>query len=148
MVAYTYPLLDLFWSLFVLFGLVVWIWVLIAIITDIFRSRDIGGGAKAGWFLVVLVLPLVGALIYLIARGRTMHERSAQVAREQEVAFRDYVREAASSPNGSSTADELSKLSDLVNKGTITQQEFEDQKAKLLGKQPSQASQASQRTAA
>lgn len=147
MVAYTYPLLDLFWSLFVLFGLVVWIWVLIAIITDIFRSRDIGGGAKAGWFLVVLVLPLVGALIYLIARGRTMSERAAQAHEEQEVAFRQYVRDTASS-NRPSTADELSKLSALVEKGTITQQEFQEQKAKLLGQQPVPPAPTSRPTAA
>ena len=139
MIAYTYPLLDLFWSMFVFFGLFLWIWVLITIFVDIFRSQDLGGWGKAGWFLLVLVLPLFGALIYLIARGRSMHERAARQAQEQEVAFRDYVQDVATS-NGSSTADELSKLAALAERGTITQQEFEEQKARLLGGQPGRSS--------
>jgi ABC-type multidrug transport system fused ATPase/permease subunit len=139
MIGYTYPLLDLFWSMFVFFGLFLWIWVLITIFVDIFRSQDLGGWGKAGWFLLVLVLPLFGALIYLIARGRSMHERAARQAEEQEVAFRQYVQEVATS-DGSSTADELSKLAALADKGTITQQEFEEQKARLLGGQPGRPS--------
>lgn len=135
MIAYTYPILNVFWSMFVFFGFVLWVWVLITIFVDIFRSRDIGGFAKALWFLLVLVFPLAGALIYLIARGRSMHERSAKVAEEQEVAFRQYVQDAAQSGNRTSTADELSKLAALAQNGTITQQEFEEQKAKLLGRQ-------------
>lgn len=137
MIAYTYPLLNIFWSMLVFFGLFAWIWVLITIFTDVFRSRDIGGWGKAGWFLLVLVLPLVGALIYLIARGHSMHERAAREAEEQEVAFRQYVQEAAKS-DGRSTADELSKLAALAEHGTISQREFEEQKAKLLGTASSQ----------
>lgn len=139
MIAYTYPILNIFWSMFVFFGFVVWIWVLITIFVDIFRSRDIGGFAKALWFLLVLVFPLAGALIYLIARGRSMHERAARASEEQEVAFRQYVQDAAQAGNRTSTADELAKLAALAQNGTITQQEFEEQKAKLLGRQqPSQ----------
>lgn len=130
--AYTYPLLNIFWSMLVLVGMVIWIWVLITIFVDLFRSRDISGWAKAAWLLLVLVLPLVGSLIYLIARGGSIGERSIREAEEQERAFRTYVRDAAG-PTGTSTADELSKLSDLADKGIITRQEFEQQKAKLLG---------------
>jgi ABC-type multidrug transport system fused ATPase/permease subunit len=127
--AYQYPLLDLFWTIFMVFAFVIWIWVLIAIFTDIFRSHDIGGGAKALWVIFVIVLPVIGILVYLIARGHGMQERAAQQAQRQQQAFNDYVRQAAS---GSDTADELSKLADLRNKGTITQEEFDAQKAKLL----------------
>jgi uncharacterized protein (DUF58 family) len=135
MIAYTYPLLSIFWSLLIFFGLALWIWVLIMIFMDIFRSRDIGGFLKALWFLLVLVIPLIGAVIYLIVRGRSMPERSAQVATAQDAAFRQYVQEVAKSGNGASTADELSKLSALAEKGTISRQELADQKAKLLGRE-------------
>lgn len=145
MIAYTYPLLSIFWSMLIFFALFAWIWILITVFMDIFRSRDIGGWAKAGWFLLVLLLPLVGVLIYLIARGHSMHERAAQQAEAQETAFRQYVQETAATSSGTSTADELSKLAALAQNGTITQQEFEDQKAKLLAKQPAHDS---RRTAA
>ena len=138
MLAYTYPILNIFWSMFVFFGLFLWIWVLITIFIDIFRSKDLGGLAKALWFLLVLVLPLAGALIYLVARGHSMHERATREAQEQEVAFRQYVHDAAQSGDGTSTADDLSKLAPLAQNGTLTQQEFEEQKAKLLGRQPTQ----------
>ena len=138
MFAYTYPILNIFWSMFVFFGFFLWLWLLITIFVDIFRSRDIGGFAKALWFLLVLVLPLVGVLIYLIARGRSMHERAASDAAEQEAAFRQYVRQAAASGGGPSTADELAKLAALADKGAISQQEFQEQKARLLAQQPQQ----------
>ncbi len=141
MIAYTYPLLDLFWSIFVFFGFFLWMWVLITVFADIFRSRDLSGWGKAAWFLLVLVLPLFGALIYLIARGHSMEARTTAQAEAQEAAFRDYVKEVAASPNGTSTADELSKLAALADKGAITQQEYAEQKAKLLGQKQPQSSQ-------
>lgn len=75
MFAYTYPLLSLFWTMLIFFGFVVWIWLLVIVFGDIFRSRDMGGFAKALWVLFVIVVPLFGVLIYLIARGGDMHER-------------------------------------------------------------------------
>jgi Short C-terminal domain/Phospholipase_D-nuclease N-terminal len=129
MLAYQYPLLDLFWTLFMVFAFVVWIWVLIAIFTDLFRSHDIGGFAKALWVLFIIVLPLVGILVYLIARGHGMRERAITHAQQQEQAFDAYVRQTAGSGN---TADELEKLARLRDNGTITQAEFDTQKAKLL----------------
>ncbi|HVX20744.1 MAG TPA: SHOCT domain-containing protein [Acidimicrobiales bacterium] len=139
MIAYTYPLLNIFWSLFIFFGFVLWIWVLVTIFVDIFRSRDIGGFAKAMWFLLVLIVPLIGALIYLVVRGRSMHERAVDEAEAQEASFRKYVQDVATSDNGTSTADELSKLAALAEQGTITPQEFAEQKAKLLGRQTTAA---------
>jgi Short C-terminal domain/Phospholipase_D-nuclease N-terminal len=106
-----------------------WFWVLIYVFVDIFRSRDLSGVAKALWFLLVLFIPLIGVLIYLIARGDKMHLHAQQEAQAQNEAFRSAVQEAAGSGN---TADELTKLADLRERGVITPEEFEQQKAKIL----------------
>ncbi len=129
MIASSYPLLDLFWTILWIFGFIIWIWLLIMIFGDIFRSHDIGGWAKALWTIFVIVLPLLGILVYLIARGGGMHERAAQQAQQQQQAFEAYVRQSAGTTN---TADELAKLVDLKNSGALTDAEFEAQKAKLL----------------
>jgi hypothetical protein len=125
----TYPILDLFWTMLQIFVFIIWIWLLIAIFSDIFRSHDMGGGAKALWFIFVLVVPLLGVLVYLLARGGSMHERAVAQAQRQQHAFDDYVRQTA---GGASQADELAKLADLKAKGVLTDAEFEVQKAKLL----------------
>ena len=130
MIAYTYPLLNLFWSLLIFFGFVMWIWLLVTVFVDLFRSPEMGGWAKAGWFLFVLVLPLVGVLIYLIAHGRTMAEHAAHHAAEQEQAFSTYVRQVAG--DGASTTDQLVRLADLRDRGALSAEEFEQQKAKIL----------------
>jgi hypothetical protein len=129
MLAYDYPLLDVFWTMLWIFLFIVWIWLLIAVFVDIFRSQDIGGGAKALWAIFVIVIPFLGVLIYLIARGSKMHERALQQAQQQEQEFRGYVQEVAS-PSG--TADQLAKLADLKDRGVITDAEFEAEKAKIL----------------
>jgi ABC-type multidrug transport system fused ATPase/permease subunit len=130
MLAYTYPLLNIFWTMLEFFIFFLWIWLLIVIFMDIFRSHDIGGFAKALWVIFVIILPFLGVLIYLIARGGSMHERAAAQAVQQQQQFDDYVRKTA---GASSSADELSKLADLKAKGVISDAEFEAQKAKLLG---------------
>jgi len=126
----SYPLLSVFWTIFEIFLWIIWIWILIWIFTDIFRSHDLSGWGKALWFLFVLFLPLIGVLVYLIVRGGSMHERAMQQARRQDEQFRAYVKDAASS-NGSS-ADELRKLADLRTQGVISTEEFDRQKAKIL----------------
>lgn len=126
----SYPLLNVFWTMFEFFLWVIWIWVLIAVFIDIFRSSDLSGWGKALWFLFVLLIPLFGVLIYLIVRGATMHERSARRAQQQDEAFRSYVRSASDSPADS--ADQLARLADLRDRGTITTEEFERGKAKIL----------------
>ncbi len=130
MLAYTYPLLDLFGTMLGFFLLIIWFWLLIIIFSDIFRSHDIGGWAKALWSIFVIVLPFLGIFVYLIARGGKMHEHAAQDAKAQQAAFDDYVKQAAGT--GGNTADELSKLADLKAQGVLTDAEFEAQKAKLL----------------
>jgi ABC-type multidrug transport system fused ATPase/permease subunit len=132
MLAYTYPLLSIFWTMLEFFLFFLWIWLLIVIFSDIFRSHDMGGLAKALWVIFVIIIPYLGVLIYLIARGGSMHERAAAQAAQQQKAFDAYVKQAAGSSGGSSSADELSKLADLKSKGVITDAEFEAQKAKLL----------------
>jgi hypothetical protein len=130
MLAYTYPLLSIFWTMLEFFIFFLWIWLLIVIFGDIFRSRDMGVLAKALWVLFVIIVPYLGVLIYLIARGGKMHERAAAAAAQQQKAFDAYVKQTAGSSGGS--ADELAKLADLKAKGVLTDAEFEAQKAKLL----------------
>jgi hypothetical protein len=129
--SYSYPLLGAFWTIFMIFLWVVWIWVLIWVFMDIFRSQDLSGLAKALWFVFVLFIPVIGVLVYLIARGDSMNERAVKQAQQQDQEFRSYVQEAtADSP--ASTADQLSQLADLRDRGVISAQEFEHQKAKVL----------------
>ena len=128
--SYSYPLLGAFWTIFIIFLWVIWFWILITIFIDLFRSRDLSGWAKALWFIFILILPLIGVLVYLIARGGKMHEHAAQDARRQDEAFRAYVQEAAGSDT--SPADQLAKLADLRDRGVITAEEFEREKAKIL----------------
>ena len=129
--ASSYPLLNLFWTILIIFLWVIWIWVLIWVFIDIFRSRDLSGWAKALWFLFVLLIPLIGVLVYLIARGGSMQERAVQDAQQQDAELRGYVQEAAASAPAS-TADQLAKLADLRDRGVISAEEFEREKARVL----------------
>ena len=130
MFAYDYPVLGVFWSMLWIFLWIAWIVVLFRVIADIFRSHDMGGWGKALWVIFVVVAPFLGVFVYLIARGHSMADRDAGQARAQDAAFRSYVQETVGSSGG--TADELSKLADLKQRGVITDAEFEAQKAKLL----------------
>src|SRR5215471_12818935 len=125
----SYPLLNAFWTMSEFFLWVIWIWILIMVFIDIFRSRDLSGWGKALWFLFVLLIPLIGVLVYLIVRGGSMHERAVQQAQQQDAQFRSYVQDAAGQQ---SSADQLAKLADLRDRGVITAQEFEREKAKVL----------------
>jgi hypothetical protein len=127
----SYPLLNVFWTMLEFFLWIIWIWILIWIFIDIFRSHDLSGWGKAGWFLFVLFIPLIGVLVYLIVRGGSMHERAAQDAKQQDAEFRSYVQQAAAS-SPASTADQLAKLADLRDRGVISAEEFEREKAKVL----------------
>ncbi|MGD0374447.1 MAG: SHOCT domain-containing protein [Streptosporangiaceae bacterium] len=125
----SYPLLNIFWTMFEFFLWVLWIWLLIWIFIDIFRSHDLSGWAKALWVIFVVILPFLGVLVYLIARGGQMHERAERQAKRQDEAWRSYVQQSA----GTSTADQLAKLADLRDRGVISADEFEREKAKVLG---------------
>ena len=127
----SYPLLNVFWSMLYFFLWIIWIWILIMVFIDIFRSRDLSGWGKALWFLVVLFIPLIGVLVYLIARGGKMQQHAARDAQQQDQQFRQYVQEAAAS-SPASTADQLSKLAELRDRGVISAEEFDREKAKVL----------------
>jgi hypothetical protein len=131
MIASSYPVLDAFLTMLYFFLFIIWIWLLIMVFSDIFRSHDMGGGSKALWAFFVIVLPYFGVFIYLIFRGGKMHERAAADAATQQKAFDSYVKQAAGT-SGDNTADQLSKLADLKAQGVITDAEFETQKAKVL----------------
>ncbi len=107
---------------------ILWIFLVIRVVFDIFRSRDLSGLGKTGWLILVIVVPFLGVFIYLIARGGQMHERDVEQARAQNEAFQASVREVA----GQNSADQLAKLADLHSKGVISDQEFEREKARVL----------------
>ena len=131
MLAYDYPLLGLFWTMLWLFLWIAWIFILVKVIFDIFRSHDMGGWGKALWVIFVVIIPWLGVLVYLIARGGSMRDRDIADAQRQQDAFKSYVQNVTA-PGGSGTADEISKLAELRNQGVITDAEFAAQKAKLL----------------
>jgi len=120
-------MLSIFWFML----LVAWFWLLIAIVSDIFRDDSMSGGAKAVWCIFVILLPWLGVLCYLIARGRSMGERSATQAARNEEHFRSYVREVASS-SGTGVADELERLTKLHQQGVITAEELAQAKQRVL----------------
>jgi hypothetical protein len=126
-----YPLLDLFWTMLYFFIWILWIFLLVRIITDIFRSSDLGGWAKAGWTVLLIVFPFIGALAYLIFRGSDMHIRENRQAAVNQDMFRQYLQQT--SGPGTSAADELHKLATLRDNGVLTEEEFKAQKAKILG---------------
>ncbi len=130
MLASDFPLLNAVLLTLYIMLFIYWLFLLITIVVDIFRSHDIGGFTKALWLLFVMILPLLGVLVYLIARGGSMHERQVAQMRSQQDAFDAYVRQAAGS---GSTADELAKLADLKAKGSISDSDYEAAKAKILG---------------
>jgi hypothetical protein len=131
MIASSYALLDLFLTMLYFFLFVIWIWLLITVFVDIFRSRDMGGGAKALWVIFVILFPYLGVFVYLIARGGKMHERAAAQAAQQQKSFDTYVRQTAGT-EGTDSASQLAKLADLKAQGVLTDAEFQTQKAKVL----------------
>jgi hypothetical protein len=122
---------QVFWSIFWFFIFFIWIWLLITVFADIFRSHDMGGGAKALWVIFVIFIPYLGVFVYLIARGHKMHEHAIEAAQQQDAAARAYIQQAAGSTP--STADELTRLANLRDQGVIDEAEFQRLKAKAIG---------------
>ena len=130
-IAADYPFLDVFWTMIIFFCWVVWIWMMIVILTDIFRRHDIGGWHKALWIVFLIILPFLGVLIYLIAESKGMAERRMKEAQDAQAQFDSYVQQVASDKGGGSAA-EIEKAKALLDSGTITQAEFDALKAKAL----------------
>jgi len=128
---HSHPLFDVLVEIFWIFIWIMWIFLLIRVISDVFRSHDLGGGAKAGWTLVLIIFPLIGVLVYLIARGGGMHEREVRTTQSNQEAIRDYLNRAAGTTG--STADELHRLADLRDRGVLTDEEFQRLKERLVG---------------
>jgi hypothetical protein len=122
-----YPFLNVLWTMIIFFAWIIYIWVAITVLIDVFRRHDIGGWSKAFWVVFVIVLPFLGILVYLISNHDGMRDRSVKEAKAQQAAFDDYVREAA----GGSAA-EIAKAKELLDAGTISQQEFDAIKQKAL----------------
>jgi Short C-terminal domain/Phospholipase_D-nuclease N-terminal len=118
--------LTIFW----LFLWIMWIFLLIRVVSDVFRSHDLTGAGKAGWTLVLIVFPLLGVLVYLLARGNGLHERENRQAQASEEAMRQYLNRIGAP--GASTSDELTRLAELRDRSVLTDEEFQRLKAKLL----------------
>ncbi len=124
---------QVFWSMLWFFCFFIWIWLLIRVFSDIFRSHELSGWAKALWIIFVVVLPYLGVLVYLIARGKEMTQHSIDDARAMDAAQRQYIQNVAGSGAAGSPADEIARLADLKEKGVIDDAEFQAGKAKALG---------------
>jgi uncharacterized membrane protein len=127
LLASDYPFLDILWTMIIFFAWVAWIWIVITVLVDVFRRHDIGGWAKAGWTVFVIVLPFLGVLIYLIAQHDGMRERSMDQAKTQQAAMDQYVRDTAGS-----SATEIAKAKELLDSGAINQEEYDSIKRKAI----------------
>ena len=131
-IAADYPFMDVLWSMIIFFCWIIWIWMMIVILTDVFRRDDIGGVHKALWIVFLIILPFLGVLIYLIAQHNGMQERGLKDVQRQQAAFDAAVRQAAGSGGGGGAATELANAKQLLDSGVITQAEFDQIKAKAL----------------
>ena len=129
-IAADYPFLNILWSMIIFFVWVVWIWMMVIILTDVFRRRDLSGWGKAGWTVFLIVLPFLGVFIYLISQGDKMADRRAEDVRGQQAQFDDYVKTVAG--DGGGAAAEIAKAKQLLDSGAITQTEFDQLKTKAL----------------
>jgi hypothetical protein len=129
LLAADYPFLDVFWSMLIFFLWILWIWLVFAIFADIFRRHDISGLAKTAWIVFVIILPFLGAFVYVITQNTGMTERNVSRVRAEREQFDDYVRQTA---GGGGAAAEIEKAKQLLDSGAITQAEFDALKQKAL----------------
>src|SRR5262245_15983859 len=121
---------QVFWSMLWFFLFFIWIWLLIIVFSDIFRSPDLSGWGKALWSIFIIFLPYLGVFVYLIARGHKMQDHAVQQAKAQDAAMREYIQNVSGGGGGS--ADEIARLADLRDKGVLSEEEFQQAKAKAL----------------
>jgi hypothetical protein len=127
-----YPFLDVMWTIAVFFAWVIWFWLLIMMLVDVFRRRDLSGWAKAGWTIVVVVLPYLGVLIYLVTQSKGMAERRMAESWAAEAQFNEHIRSVALGDRG--PADQIAKAKQLLDSGSITSQEYETLKQQALSR--------------
>ena len=131
-VATDYPLLNVIWTMFVFFGFVLWIWLMIMVFADLFRRDDVSGWGKAAWCIFIIFLPLLGVLVYMIAHGKDMAERRAEDIQASQAQLDDHIRNVAGGGGGGGAAAEISQAKKLLDSGAITQAEFDQLKQKAL----------------
>jgi hypothetical protein len=124
-----YPFLDIVGTMLIFFAWVIWFWILVRVLVDVFRRHDLSGWSKAGWTLFMIVLPFLGVLIYLIAHGKEMGQRDIEQARANQAQFDEYVRSRAGADGGAS---QIAQAKSLLDSGAITQTEYDSLKAKAL----------------
>jgi hypothetical protein len=125
-----YPLLEVIWTIIVFFSWVIWIWIVISVLSDLFRRHDIGGGGKALWVIVVILLPFIGVLAYLATQGQHMAERNVERMQASQKMYEQHIREVAG--GGGGAAGEIANAKALLASGDITQEEFDQLKRKAL----------------
>ena len=131
-IASSYPFLNVLWSMLIFFAWVIFIWIAITVLIDVFRRHDLSGWGKAGWTILIVILPWVGVLIYLIVNHQGMADRRMKEVQTSQSQFDDYVRKTAGTGAGAGAAGEIEKAKGLLDAGTITQAEFDAIKAKAL----------------
>jgi hypothetical protein len=129
MIAADYPLLQVFWTILIFFAWVAWIWMVIIVLGDVFRRRDLSGWGKAAWTIFIVVLPFIGVLSYVVVHSGDMAERNAKESKAAQAQFDDYVRNVAATDG---PATEIEKAKGLLDNGTITEGEYDSIKAKAL----------------
>jgi hypothetical protein len=122
---------QVFWSMLWFFLFFIWIWMLIVVFGDIFRSQDLSGWGKALWTIFVIFLPYLGVFVYLIARGKKMQQHTIEAAQAQDAALRQYVQQVVP-PGGAGAADEIARLAALRDQGVLSETEFQQAKTKAL----------------
>jgi phospholipase D-like protein len=127
--ASSYPFLDAMWTIFIFFAWVLWIWLLIVVLTDVFRRRDASGWAKAGWTVFIIGVPLIGVLAYLIAHGKDMGERSAAQQQAYRAETDSYIRSVATQGD---PAAQIARGKELLDSGAITASEYDALKQRAL----------------
>lgn len=126
-----YPLLEVIWTIIVFFSWVIWIWIVISVLSDLFRRHDIGGGGKALWVVFVILIPFIGVLVYLVSQGKEMAERNVERLQASQKMYEQHIREVAGG-GGGGAAGEIANAKALLASGDITQEEFEQLKRKAL----------------
>jgi Phospholipase_D-nuclease N-terminal len=126
--ATNYPFLNIFWTILIFFAWVAWIWIVVTVLIDVFRRRDLSGWGKAGWTILVILIPFLGVLTYLIVNSDGMAERSAKEAEQSQAQVDDYIRQTA----GNGAASEIAKGKELLDQGVINQAEFDKIKARAV----------------
>jgi Phospholipase_D-nuclease N-terminal/Short C-terminal domain len=128
-IATSYPFLDILWTTLIFFAWVIFIWIAITVLIDVFRRHDLSGWAKAAWVIFIVILPWIGVLVYLIVNHSGMAERRMKEVQSSQAQFDDYVRQTAGTGGA---AGEIEKAKALLDSGAINQQEFDAIKAKAL----------------